>query len=213
MTAEENSIGLLILATSSHRQKALKISHIHDIRRIGNSANRIRVIYTIIGTFVWRSDMLNLSDEEPATAVRTSDTSGKRRRIRKGTRSCWECKRRKIKCIFASGEDVTCLNCQRRRVPCVSQEVPEDLSLARKSNWHLGERIARVEDLLKDILDNKNNDGSNDPEGKKLAEERPSNSAASTARLTDASTSRFQGPHTPIEVNTLAMHNDMNFDG
>lgn len=104
-------------------------------------------------------------------------------------------------------EDVTCLDCQRRRVPCVSQEVPEDLSLARKSNWHLGERIARIEDLIKDIIDSKGGDRSNHPEGKILPERRPSSSAASTARLNDASTSRFQGLDTPIEVSMLLMHN------
>lgn len=156
------------------------------------------------------SDPLN---EKPATAVRTSDISGKRRRVRRGTRSCWECKRRKIKCIFASAEDVTCLNCQRRRVPCISQEVPEDLSLARKSNWHLGERIARIEDLIKDIINSKDDGFSNHSEGKTLLEDRPSSSETLTARLNNASPSRFQTPPTAIEVSTLTMHNHMDIYG
>lgn len=152
--------------------------------------------------------MFNPSSEKPATTVRTSDTLGKRRRIRKGTRSCWECKRRKIRCIFASSEDATCLNCQRRHVPCVSQEVPEDLSLAKKSNWHLGERIAEVEKLIQDILVSKNVDISNYPEGETLPEGRgkASSSEASTARSNDVSPSLFLAPPTPIEVSKLIMH-------
>lgn len=154
--------------------------------------------------------MFNPSSEKPATAVRTSATLGKRRRIRKGTRSCWECKRRKIRCIFAASEDATCLNCQRRHVPCVSQEVPEDLSFAKKSNWHLGERIAKVEDLIQDILVSKNVDFSNHP-GETLPEGRgrPSSSEAPTACSNDVSPSLFLAPPTAIEVSKLIMHNHM----
>jgi hypothetical protein len=80
--------------------------------------------------------------------------SAKRRRVRKGTRSCWECKRRKIACTFASAQDLTCIPCQRRRTHCVSQEILEDLALPRSSNRQaeLGERIARVEGFIKNFL-------------------------------------------------------------
>jgi len=80
------------------------------------------------------------------------ESSAKRRKLRKGTRSCWECKRRKIRCIFAAPEDATCIGCQRRRAPCISQEMPEDLAPAKKGNRHLSERITRVEDFMKDFL-------------------------------------------------------------
>ncbi|KAF2815513.1 uncharacterized protein BDZ99DRAFT_378845 [Mytilinidion resinicola] len=50
----------------------------------------------------------------------------KRRRLRKGTRSCWECKRRKVRCTFASATDATCITCRRRSVKCISQELPEE---------------------------------------------------------------------------------------
>ncbi|KAL4993157.1 hypothetical protein BDV10DRAFT_198543 [Aspergillus recurvatus] len=78
--------------------------------------------------------------------------SAKRRRVRKGTRSCWECKRRKIRCLFAAPDDVTCIGCHHRRALCVSQEMPEDLSPATKGNRHLSDRIARIEDAMKDWL-------------------------------------------------------------
>ncbi|KAL6232097.1 hypothetical protein BDW75DRAFT_243308 [Aspergillus navahoensis] len=78
--------------------------------------------------------------------------SAKRRRVRKGTRSCWECKRRKIRCLFAAPDDATCIGCHHRHAPCVSQEMPEDLSPATKGNRNLSERIARIEDAMKDWL-------------------------------------------------------------
>ncbi|KAJ6133990.1 hypothetical protein N7523_000312 [Penicillium sp. IBT 18751x] len=51
----------------------------------------------------------------------------KRRKVRKGTHSCWECKRRKMKCRFDPRISSTCCNgCRRRGSPCISQEFPED---------------------------------------------------------------------------------------
>jgi hypothetical protein len=101
-------------------------------------------------------------NEEPAVAVSESSpgqgmdfpASLRRRKVRKGTRSCWECKRRKIRCMLASPGDATCIGCQHRRVPCVPQELPGDLSPspAKKDNQGLGQRIARVENLMKDFL-------------------------------------------------------------
>lgn len=109
-----------------------------------------------------RTAIINTVITGPSGSVMINNNN-KRRKVRKGTRSCWECKRRKIRCIFASSEDVTCIGCQRRRAPCVSQELPEDLSLSLsmspsarggrgKSKPHLHhlsvgehERIARAE--------------------------------------------------------------------
>ncbi|KAF8850829.1 hypothetical protein BDZ45DRAFT_632505 [Acephala macrosclerotiorum] len=51
----------------------------------------------------------------------------KRRKVRRGTRSCWECKRRKMKCIFhpLTSSNATCNGCRRRGSKCVSQEFPD----------------------------------------------------------------------------------------
>jgi hypothetical protein len=61
--------------------------------------------------------------------IRFSDSpdepESKRRKVRKGTRSCWECRRRKEKCTFQSSTDAICIRCQRRGVKCVGQEFPE----------------------------------------------------------------------------------------
>ncbi|PGG99383.1 hypothetical protein GX51_06316 [Blastomyces parvus] len=54
---------------------------------------------------------------------------GKRRKVRKGTRSCWECKRRKMKCRFDPRvASTSCNGCRRRGSQCISQEFPEDLA-------------------------------------------------------------------------------------
>ncbi|KAL2820185.1 hypothetical protein BDW59DRAFT_151021 [Aspergillus cavernicola] len=51
----------------------------------------------------------------------------KRRKVRKGTHSCWECKRRKMKCRFDPRiVSASCNGCRRRGSPCISQEFPED---------------------------------------------------------------------------------------
>lgn len=49
----------------------------------------------------------------------------KRRKLRKGTHSCWRCKRRKIKCTFATSVDAVCVGCSRRGLACINQEFPE----------------------------------------------------------------------------------------
>lgn len=65
-----------------------------------------------------------------------------RRKLRKGTHSCWECKRRKIRCIFDQLTDATtCNGCRRRGATCISQEFPEDDSLdgvVRAETRHTG---------------------------------------------------------------------------
>ena len=136
--------------------------------------------------------MIDALDEEQAI-------SAKRRKVRKGTQSCWECKRRKIRCIFASPEDVTCISCQRRPAPCVSQEMPEDLSTARTGNRQLGERIARVEDFMKNFLASKDIGATSQMEGE-LRHDRRSKSDALKTRPYDSAPSSILAPPTPAEV-------------
>lgn len=74
------------------------------------------------------------------------EQAAKRRRLRKGTRSCWECKRRKVRCTFASESDAICITCCRRGSRCVGQELPEELGPKPKADG--AERLMRVEALL-----------------------------------------------------------------
>ncbi|PLB52198.1 hypothetical protein P170DRAFT_350071 [Aspergillus steynii IBT 23096] len=53
----------------------------------------------------------------------------KRRKVRKGTQSCWECKRRKIRCTFVTPSESVCDGCRSRQVKCVGQESEEKLDI------------------------------------------------------------------------------------
>lgn len=86
--------------------------------------------------------MDSLTTEDP---VRIPEA--KRRKIRKGTRSCWECKRRKVRCSFASSSDEICVPCRRRSTVCVSQELPEELAQGNDKREQT-DRIERLEALL-----------------------------------------------------------------
>ena len=145
-----------------------------------------------------RPAMNNTLDEQP-------ETSAKRRKVRKGTQSCWECKRRKIRCTFATPEDVGCIGCQRRRTPCVSQEMPEDLSPAMKCHQHLSERIARVEDLMNDVIAGKHASATAQVEGEPH-HDRPSNSDATKSCSTKLAPSSMRAALTPIEVRELPIY-------
>ncbi|KAI8625762.1 hypothetical protein F5Y19DRAFT_488933 [Xylariaceae sp. FL1651] len=57
----------------------------------------------------------------------------KRRKVRKGTQSCWECKRRKIRCTFAAPTESICDGCRSRRTKCVGQEFHDETVLASRS--------------------------------------------------------------------------------
>ncbi|KAF2165230.1 hypothetical protein M409DRAFT_67481 [Zasmidium cellare ATCC 36951] len=58
--------------------------------------------------------------------VAAASPGAKRKRIRKGTTSCWECKRRKVKCEYEEDKDgPPCKPCTQRGLKCVSQELPE----------------------------------------------------------------------------------------
>jgi hypothetical protein len=75
---------------------------------------------------------MNATSSSPSSgaAPNYAQSEAKRRRLRKGTHSCWECKRRKMKCIFdLLADTTTCKGCRRRGFKCVSQEFPEDASL------------------------------------------------------------------------------------
>lgn len=85
--------------------------------------------------------------------VETSSQEGgvdiRRRQIRKGTQSCWECKRRKVRCIFVSNHS-TCNNCRRRGTTCISQEYPDKPGLPHGDQ--LESRLTRIEDALEQLM-------------------------------------------------------------
>ncbi|KAJ5199152.1 hypothetical protein N7491_000288 [Penicillium cf. griseofulvum] len=62
--------------------------------------------------------------------VSSDERAAKRRKVRKGTHSCWECRRRKVKCTFSSPGDAICITCHRRGTKCISQVILDGLEMA-----------------------------------------------------------------------------------
>ncbi|KAI0445265.1 hypothetical protein F4803DRAFT_509093 [Xylaria telfairii] len=75
-----------------------------------------------------------------------------RRKVRKGTKSCWECKHRKIKCVFKLPTDEICMRCTRRGARCVGQEHPEVMTTSLDRSLQMGDRVVRVETLVDQLL-------------------------------------------------------------
>jgi len=72
----------------------------------------------------------------------------KRRKVRKGTQSCWECKRRKTRCTFAAPTGAVCDGCRSRRTKCIKQEFRDDAATASSKV----DRISRVEILVEKLV-------------------------------------------------------------
>ncbi|CAM1501194.1 Fc.00g103560.m01.CDS01 [Cosmosporella sp. VM-42] len=85
-----------------------------------------------------------------------SSPGAKRRKVRKGTRSCWECRRRKIKCQFSNEDDATCIGCSTREKPCISQEYTHESAPA--PDRRLAQRLGRLEELMEKLVDQTNPD-------------------------------------------------------
>ncbi|KJR84656.1 uncharacterized protein SPSK_08507 [Sporothrix schenckii 1099-18] len=119
------------------------------------------------------SDDSSYSDTPAASPV-------KRRKLRKGTFSCIECKRRKVRCRFAESVAAApgsgggrpshaghCLSCQRHGTACVSQEYAAPSPSPRRSPDPLqqrqyndvGKRIAQVEALVGELVRRRVNAG------------------------------------------------------
>ncbi|KAF2651537.1 hypothetical protein K491DRAFT_88470 [Lophiostoma macrostomum CBS 122681] len=81
--------------------------------------------------------------------ARSDENAAKRRKVRKGTHSCQECRRRKVKCTFDSSEHDICVICRQRGTACVSQELPSGQEMARENVGNMKQDafgIARVVD-------------------------------------------------------------------
>lgn len=90
-----------------------------------------------------------------AVPLSPNGTAPKRRKVRKGTQSCWECKRRKIRCTFAAATDTVCDGCKSRQTKCIGQEYQDEPPPAGKKL----DRLKRMESIV-DGLVKQSKDGS-----------------------------------------------------
>lgn len=83
---------------------------------------------------------------------------GIRKKMRKGTHSCFECRRRKIRCIFSPDNPSICTECFARGSRCIDQEhADSDVIVDHRKN--LRERVARLEALVNSLVEEKSNAG------------------------------------------------------
>ncbi|KAM0460432.1 hypothetical protein ACHAPV_004699 [Trichoderma viride] len=76
-----------------------------------------------------------------------------RRKLRRGTTSCWECKRRKTKCHFEQGTSDACESCERRGCKCVLQDVDEkNLGSHRARNRDIRAQVDRLETVVDQLV-------------------------------------------------------------
>ncbi|KAJ5700161.1 hypothetical protein N7536_003174 [Penicillium majusculum] len=123
-----------------------------------------------------------------------------RKKIRKGTRSCWQCKHRKVRCNFASDSDQSCKECLARGLPCRSQELPEPKNPRESDRTYLNERMARVEKLLETLLVRVGGGGSQQRDSKSLLDsvETSPESSQSSPPIVAPATATPSADNTPL---------------
>lgn len=72
------------------------------------------------------------------------------RKLRKGTHSCWECKRRKARCAFSPSDDSVCVGCRRRGTKCLDQNESDIEPESRDARTN--SRLDRIESMLETLL-------------------------------------------------------------
>ncbi|KAM0131448.1 hypothetical protein ACHAO1_007359 [Botrytis cinerea] len=83
-------------------------------------------------------------------SIALGDDEHRKKRVRKGTKSCWECKRRKVKCQLSSENVSVCSGCLSRGTTCISQEYPEEHDSS--GGPQIGERLGRIELVLDKLM-------------------------------------------------------------
>lgn len=97
-----------------------------------------------------------MDSKDPAPTVGNAPSASehilKRRRIRKGTFSCWECKHRKKRCELVPGSN-SCIFCQQHELPCTSQEFADN---SNNHSRNAGQRLDRVEAIINRLVQQRN---------------------------------------------------------
>ncbi|KAH8893849.1 hypothetical protein GQ53DRAFT_717532 [Thozetella sp. PMI_491] len=128
------------------------------------------------------------------------ELSDRPRKIRKGTSSCWACKRRKVKCTFASSEEKICRNCHRRGSACLGQEQPEKLSSTRDHEREIGDRIVQVDALVANLAKQGENVAISGLDERRSTASRHQNSGLpAPSNYDDLHPAPVRGEHTPLE--------------
>ncbi|KAF3483209.1 putative C6 finger domain protein [Arthroderma uncinatum] len=85
------------------------------------------------------------------------DQEPQRKKMRKGTKSCYECRRRKIRCTYAAARPGICNECHARGSSCIDQEHAPMRAEAAKlrvgdQSYSLRERVAALEHTVSKMV-------------------------------------------------------------
>lgn len=100
------------------------------------------------------SDMGARPQESESPPDPSSAHGPPRKKMRKGTKSCLECRRRKIKCTFDVEGAAVCKECHARGSACVDQEHGhlQPSNPALDHTYSLRERMTHLEDVVREVL-------------------------------------------------------------
>ncbi|PTB70175.1 hypothetical protein BBK36DRAFT_1109325 [Trichoderma citrinoviride] len=89
-----------------------------------------------------------------SSSTSSGSARAERRKIRRGTTSCWECKRRKQRCHFERSGSGVCESCERRGCKCVPQHIQERSSVTEAADHSVRARYAGDQlDHLEGLVD------------------------------------------------------------
>ncbi len=95
-------------------------------------------------------------DDSPSSSSQSQhgDKDTRRRKVRKGTHSCWECRKRKVRCQYASPDDRECIGCQARGSACRSQEFADEVLASSGSppERKVTQRLGRLEEMMESLV-------------------------------------------------------------
>ncbi|OQV02328.1 Fungal Zn2-Cys6 binuclear cluster domain-containing protein [Cladophialophora immunda] len=80
----------------------------------------------------------------------TSDVSRVSKRLREGSGTCSECRRRKVRCVYSSDSISECTRCRARGIPCVVPK-PRGTDDSNEERKTLRERVATLERLVQSL--------------------------------------------------------------
>ena len=126
----------------------------------------------------------------------------KRKKVRKGTQSCWECRRRKIRCTFTDSSDSVCDGCKSRWTTCIKQDFTDEPPPSMQMAARLGRLEAQLEQLSQKVDRVEKVDASDIQKGplhdlplnRRIVDSQPLNSSQSAPNSSFPATS---GPSTP----------------
>ncbi len=114
-----------------------------------DSSPGVRGYVYLVGIFRTHNGLLSASTMTTPSSE-TSDYNP-RKRMRKGTHSCLECRRRKIRCIYE--QDATaCTRCTTKRLHCADQEYGDAKALGADKRKSMRERTNELEGMITQIL-------------------------------------------------------------